>query len=158
MGILRSAGPHPLGWKGALLSWVPALAWGGYVFWLLSYPVGGGPKPWALGWAMNLGHAFLFGVQALLLLPPLLLWGLSWEKASFLAWLLSSLWAGAEEIIQLGVPGRSGSLLDFFTGSLGALFALRALWLFLTGESPSRLEGLLFFLVLLSGTLATFLG
>ena len=83
---------------------------------------------------------------------------MGWDRAASLAWFLSSLWAGTEEIIQLGVPGRSGSVLDFLTGSLGALLALRALWLFLVGESPTRLDAALIFLVLLSGTFATFWG
>ena len=149
---------HPLGWKGALLSWLPALLWGVYIYEVLSFPVGFSPKAWTMGWALNMGHAFLFGVWALLLLPPLALLGLSWDRAASLAWFLSSLWAGTEEIIQLGVPGRSGSVLDFLTGSLGALLALRALWLFLVGESPTRLDAALIFLVLLSGTFATFWG
>ena len=148
-------GTRPLGWKGTLFSWIPALAWGLYIYDLLSFPVGRGPEPWAWGWACNMGHAFLFGVWALLLLPPLVLAGLSWDRAAPLAWFLSSLWAGAEEIIQLGVPGRTGSVLDFLTGSLGALLALRALWLFLVGELPSRLEWGLVLLVFLSGTLAS---
>jgi len=149
---------YPLGWKGSLLSWIPALAWGAYIFYLLSFPSGVSHRPWVLGWACNLGHAFLFGVWALLLLPPLILAGLSWERAAPLAWTVSTLWAGVEEIIQTGVPGRSGSLLDLCTGSIGALLALRALWIFLVGEFPSKLEGILFLLALLSGTLATILG
>ncbi len=102
-----------------------------------------------------MGHAFLFGVWALLLLPPLALAGLSWDRAAPLAWLLCSTLAGAEELHQLGVPGRSASVLDFLTGSLGALLALRALWLFLVGDLPSRWDWLFLFLTFLSGTLAS---
>lgn len=62
----------------------------------------------------NSAHFFFFGVQAALL-------RLAFYKSNLLPLVLSSLYGLVIEIIQLNVPGRSFSLLDWFLDTLGAL-------------------------------------
>ncbi|MFT7465112.1 MAG: hypothetical protein ACI9EF_003475 [Pseudohongiellaceae bacterium] len=70
----------------------------------------------------NLGHAFVFGVEALLL-------GVLWRpgqvgrpaKLWFALGLVALAYAGFLEWRQMSVPGRMGSLADMVTNAVGAL-------------------------------------
>ena len=111
-----------------LLAWLPALAWSWWIHDLLCRPQPGLPGGW--GWSLyaNLGHAFLFGVLALLLLPALVQAGLKGRRCFWLAFLLAGAFALVEELVQAGLATRSGSLLDAVTGALGGAAALQFAW------------------------------
>ncbi|HVS10620.1 MAG TPA: VanZ family protein [Planctomycetota bacterium] len=109
-------------------AWLPALGWMGLILWASSLP--GGPGPWRplRALVLNLGHAPLFGVLALLAALSLPRRG-GWPRleapatAGVLAFVLA--FGVAVELYQHAVAsGRDGSLLDVATDMTGAACAL----------------------------------
>lgn len=110
------------------LAWIPPLLWGGLIWWLSSRTPEGIPgagRVWPLVW--NLGHAVLFGLLALLLLPlaPREDGGARLGRRELAAAGLAAVLYGlVDEWRQAGVPGRDASALDLVTDAVGVACVL----------------------------------
>ena len=119
---------------GALLQRAPravallaALAWMGAIRALSSLPGDSIAVAPGLGYAFNLGHAFLYGVLAacwILCLPRERGWPRLGAREA--AWVLAATLAFAfvDERLQRAVPGRASSAWDLLTDAAGALALL----------------------------------
>lgn len=124
-----SAGESAPGAEGGPPAWltravVLALlaAWTAGIFWLLTTPrVSTAPRFWGRAYAFNLGHAVLFGVEALLVgaaLRPGRVAALSgrWLAAA----LIATAYGALMEWLQGALTTRQPSLLDVATNAAGA--------------------------------------
>lgn len=111
------------------LSWLPALAWAGFLFTMSHQQVTPDPGPWFLG-NDKLNHALAYAVLALLLFAALR-FGLDWTPrgAALLAFVLASLYGVSDEVHQSFVPTRVTELNDWLADAAGAALATGAAWL-----------------------------
>jgi VanZ family protein len=104
--------------------WLPVVAWMGLIFYLSAQP--DLPQP-RMGWMdlliSSAGHAFMFGVLALL-----------WARvlgqrrhALLIAWAVTMVYALSDELHQVFVPGRHADPWDLVCDGLGATLGLLAL-------------------------------
>lgn len=75
-------------------------------------------------------HFFAYLVLGLLFARALRKSGVALQRAVFMAFALSVLYAASDEFHQLFIPGRSGELRDVLIDSAGAATGLMAYWLF----------------------------
>ena len=123
---LRAVGVALLGARRSLLvAWV--LVWMGLIWTLSSREPSGEPSPLVLSWLSNCGHAPLFGLLALWVVP-LLDRGRAWVRldARRLALVLAGVLAYAvvDELHQSTVPGRDATPWDVLTDMTGAACTL----------------------------------
>lgn len=107
-------------------SWLPPLAWAGFIFGLSSHraPLGDLPGTGAMAFLGNLAHAFEFGVLLLLLVPllPRVQGWVRWNRPmTVLLPVAVFLFAVSDEVHQSMVPGRDASVFDLCTDLAGIL-------------------------------------
>ncbi len=110
-------------------AWFPAGLWAGTLFGMSSRPAGPGIPPWFLAHD-KITHALAFGALAALVFFALRTGHrASASIAALGAWLLASLYGGADEIHQMFVPSRTPDGRDLLADSAGAALAAGSLWL-----------------------------
>jgi len=142
-------------WRGALLGWLPFLAWAAFSHWLLATPSPPALLAPRLPFVGNAGHAVLGAGIALASLIGLPYSGLSGRGAFLGAFAIAFAWALVEEWVQASIPGRSSSVWDASTGALGGALALSAAWAWSVRGRLSWREALLALLALGSAAAAT---
>ena len=105
----------------------------GLVFWLSSSPDAQGVGNFLRPPLDKLAHAGSFGLLALFFRFA--------TGRALLSVLLASLYGLSDELHQAGVPGRDADGLDWVADTLGACFAVGAVW-FLTRRRRKRAEPL----------------
>ncbi|MGI6278485.1 MAG: VanZ family protein [Patescibacteria group bacterium] len=122
-----------------IIFWLPPLALMGLIFYLSSQPAFAvSPKDWLNFLVFKslhfLEYALLFILWHRALKNTI-------DKPSSFLWsaLIAFTWAVIDEIHQLYVPTRQGSLRDIIIDSLGILFGVLCLWIILP-KAPKRLK------------------
>ena len=107
--------------------WLPAIAWAGTLFWLSSRPAGPEMSSWFLQHD-KITHGLAFGMLAALIYMALRA-GHGWRpgSAAWGAWLLATLYGGADELHQLFVPTRLSDWHDWLADAMGAALVAMAL-------------------------------
>jgi polysaccharide biosynthesis protein VpsQ len=99
------------------------LAWIFLCFVLLTYPMAESQRVGITYWD-KLVHIILFGVLTYLIINTLIAKNKKLFAIEFLsAFLISLLYAGLSEYLQIFIPGRNASELDFIAGFIGILLA-----------------------------------
>ncbi len=110
-----------------LIYWLPALAWAYSLYWLSSQT----RVPDIPSWFSKhdkVTHAIAFGLLAALIFIALRFGHKVRIALAFLiAWILTSLYGGADEIHQRFTPGRVSDLADWIADTTGAAIALSLL-------------------------------
>jgi VanZ family protein len=105
-----------------LWRWLPVVIWAAVIFLLSSRPGSDFPS---LGFAVQKGfHVAEYALLAVLLFRALSGEGWSAGKASLVAWLLTVLYAGSDELHQLFVNTRNGSIVDVGIDAIGAILGI----------------------------------
>lgn len=106
----------PLVW----LWWLPALLWAAFIFWLSNHTSDELPQI-EIPYLDKVVHFILFGTQSVLLFAAIRFGaGRRFWLAAALAFVLTSLYGGSDEIHQLWTPGRSSDIRDWIVDTLGA--------------------------------------
>ena len=113
-----------------LKKWGPVVLWMTLIFVVSAQPTLPAVEDRLLDLVIKKGgHMAAYGVLAGLIwsaVKPVS--GKGWLAA--VVWLMAVLYAGSDELHQLFVPGRHGSLVDVMIDGLGALIAVIVLWRF----------------------------
>ena len=113
-----------------LKRWGPVILWMTLIFVVSAQPTLPAVEDRLLDLVIKKGgHMAAYGILAWLIwraVKPVS--GKRWLAA--LVWLMAVLYAGSDELHQLFVPGRHGSLVDVMIDGLGALIAVIVLWRF----------------------------
>jgi VanZ family protein len=97
-------------------TWLPVAAWAGLIFALSSIPdLGTGLGGWDL-MLRKAAHLAEYAILGALLARALQTAVLSW---TWIAWVAGTAYAASDELHQMFVPGRQGSLLDLAIDSVG---------------------------------------
>jgi len=108
--------------------WGPVILWMALIFVVSAQPTLPAVEDKLLDLVVKKGgHVTAYGILAWLIwraVQPLP--GSAW--LAVVVWLMAVLYAGSDELHQLCVPGRHGSLVDVMIDGLGALIAVVVLW------------------------------
>jgi VanZ family protein len=116
---LRAFGARHRGLRGAASRWLPVAVWAAVIFVLSSIPdLGTGLGGWDLV-LRKLGHAGEFAVLGALLARAL--------RSAWPAFALGAVYAISDEVHQVFVPGRAGSVLDVGIDAVGVALGV-VLW------------------------------
>lgn len=112
-------------WKW--IYWLPAASWAGTLFWMSDRPAGPQIPTWFL-LHDKVTHAAVFGFLATLIFFALRIGHRArLGPALALAWLLTVVYGGSDEIHQLFVPTRQSDWFDWLADATGAAIALGTL-------------------------------
>lgn len=103
-----------------LLFWIPALAWGCFIFVMSNQPAG--PKPsWWFNHADKVIHGVFFGIFSLLILLALRKGHrLPFRRAALIAFAAATLYGSSDEIHQMFTPTRTPDWADLLADATGA--------------------------------------
>jgi VanZ family protein len=119
--------------------WLPPLALMGLIFYLSSRPAFAvSPKDWLNLLFFKSLHFLEYALLSILWYRAL---RNTVNKSSSLLWsaLIAFIWAVTDEVHQLYIPTRQGSLRDILIDSLGILSAVICLWIILP-KAPKKLK------------------
>ena len=108
--------------KSQIVKWLPALFVMGIIFWLSAQPSEELPNfDWADRLVKKSGHILGYAILAISYSRPL---GVR-KRGTWLAWIMSILYAVSDELHQSFVPGRNPSVWDVLIfDNIGALLGL----------------------------------
>lgn len=103
-------------------AWLPAIFWMGLIFFLSSLPrVTVFRQPLIMFLITKTGHLLEYGILFILVYRAnRVTFSLSFSKTIFLSFIFTLIYAISDEIHQLYVPTREGTIRDVFIDGLGA--------------------------------------
>lgn len=121
--------------KKFLWYWAPVLLYAGAIFYFSSIPITGLPGPGPAAIRDKYWHLAEFFVLAVLILRA---WrGYGWRNAYYFAVLLTIGYGALDEVHQLFVPGRVGSVVDVVMDGAGAVgILIFRMWKKESGKRP----------------------
>lgn len=119
--------------RSIVLYWLPTIAWAALIFFLSSISYVVSPIP-EFKMSDKMAHIIVYGI--LTLLARRSFGTLSFGQTSLLSVLFASLYGLSDEIHQLFVPGRDGSVADFVADCVGAIgfILLQRFWFLNRGK------------------------
>lgn len=120
-----------------LFIWLPVIFWAGLIF---HFSSGSVPVTSPIYWqdfaVKKTGHAFLFGILAVLIYRALRSIGLSRKKAAVWAIVIATFYGATDEFHQLFTQGREARVRDVFIDGFGAALVITLIYYILPKFPP----------------------
>lgn len=112
-----------------ILGWLPPILWGGIIFYLSSRPASAFPSLW-FPQQDKIAHIIEYGIFAILIFRAIFLPTYHWipisrlRRATIIILIATALYGASDEVHQIFVPTRTGSVTDWLADVTGACLAV----------------------------------